>query len=65
MAIATKPKFVEPNLHCCQIRWNGNWSDYASIKTADDMQHAIRLVETKRGEYRIVICRCGLTVVYA
>lgn len=54
-------QFTEPNDMVCQIKFNGSFSDYASIKTPQDLADARRLVDSKPGEFRIVR---QFTVVY-
>ena len=51
----TLPVFDEPNRLVCQINnANPGYQDYASIKTPEDLQHAINLCRTSVNEYQIV-----------
>lgn len=63
-----EPKFVEANLHVLQCQGSGVWADYYSIKTADDMRHAVASVKNNSGHsvlFRIVKKHMGTEVVYS
>lgn len=59
-----RPQYTEANALLVQVKFNGTWGDYASVKNRSDLDYACRLVEMNHGEYRIVCQRVGGEVVY-
>jgi hypothetical protein len=64
MTKQSRPVFAEPNLLCVQCVINGEWVDYLSVKTVQDLVSGCQLVEHNSEEYRIVRFKMGTTVVY-